>query len=500
MSSFVIYQMGAEVPALHSLLIQCHASHVGLSYYALRARLPKKAAYTLEDRFPGKFKLFLDSGGFSANKGEGKVPDIGWEAYGEEYANFALANIDRVSLVTEFDCLELGPFWVKRQRQEIWNDIPREKFLPVWHPDWGSSELEKMATDYPSIGIPPGAFEDIRVMALLRRLSASGTLFHGLAMTKPAVMKQGVFASVSSTSWTSPMRFGDTILWDGTQLKRYPKKMKAQARRRHASLFQREGFDPELIAADDTQEVARLSLWSWGQLAAQVAAQRVSRTEPSYSDDDDEETGSAHEGRAVVVRDRPELVSNGTTPPIRRAGTQTIPGFMFKTSQEVDPTTGEVVSEEQVLGTQSRSARVCDTCFLSGRCDLFQPGHECGYSLPIEIRTKSQFREMLHAVLERQTQRVAFSGLAEELNGGYPDPNHSTELDRLMKMAATIAEIEDDRDFFKVSMEGRGKPGVLSSIFGSQVGQRAQEMDTPADRVAVDGALGRVLDITPQKG
>jgi hypothetical protein len=117
-----------------------------------------------------------------------------------------------------------------------------------------------------------------------------GVRLHAIAMTKPWAMAEVRWDSVASTSWLSPGQYGDTIVWTGKELKRYPRKYKDEARKRHRTLFTSAGFDAEKIAADDRIEVTRLSIWSWQQLAASLgrhsSSGEIVNMWPKSADDD----------------------------------------------------------------------------------------------------------------------------------------------------------------------------------------------------------------------
>jgi hypothetical protein len=92
----------------------------------------------------------------------------------------------------------------------------------------------------------------------------------------------------------------------------------------------------------------------------------------------------------------------------------------------------------------------------------------CAFKLPIEVKTKDQLKSLINAIIEMQGQRVAFMRFAEEMNGGYADPNVSQEIDRLFKLIKTTKELDDSREFIRMTVERQGSAGVLSSIFGDR--------------------------------
>ena len=67
-----------------------------------------------------------------------------------------------------------------------------------------------------------------------------------------------------------------------------------------------------------------------------------------------------------------------------------------------------------------------------------------------------------------QGQRVAFARFTEELNGGYPDPNTSKEIDRLFKVVAKMKELEENKEFVRMTVERQTSGGVMSALFGDK--------------------------------
>ena len=155
-----------------------------------------------------------------------------------------------------------------------------------------------------------------------------------------------------------------------------------------------------------------------------------------------------------------------------------LPVFGFDTKTEVD--SEGVIKDVTTVSSQSSSLRVCDTCFVAANCPAFKPQSACAFKLPVEVKTKEQLKSLINAIIEMQGQRVAFMRFAEEMNGGYADPNVSQEIDRLFKLIKTVKELDDSREFIRMTVERQGSAGVLSSIFGD----RAQSL-----RELPDGGL-----------
>lgn len=456
-----LYFTGAEQPGWQRLLFAEGVRNVGVSFmYFYRKR--KKSNWVLPD-FPEGTSVLLDAGGFGANKNPGQLDPAGWRAYEESYCEFVDDNLDRIDIVGEFDLQSLGHDHIKGMRESYWDGIGA-KFMPIWHPVHGMDELERLARRYDRVGVTGAALNELsylggRINTLSRQWD---TKFHGMALTRPDVLRNIHFATAASTSWISPSRYGDTQVWDGQRLKRYPKDMKIQARKRHRMAFERAGFDARKILADDPIEITRFTVWSWKKF---------------------EETLAHHRGLTPLV----EQVTQGLAQP---EGGPVDPRPLVTRPEGVDmlPVMNFDASERLTILAPAESVRVCDNCYVASNCPAYRPQAPCAYGIPVEMKTREQILSVLYGVIEMQTQRVLFGRFTEEREGGYPDPNLSGEMDRLMRFVKELKDIEDNRDVLKVNVEARTGAGVLSRIFGekSQLAPRYQAIEASVVEVEPD--------------
>ena len=457
-----LYFAGGEVPSHRKILAANNVTHVSLSYFGLKRRLTLKNPWLVDEKFPAWQHVMVDSGAHSVNKHaadyEGHEDELMESAAG--YQDFIAANIDRIDSFTEFDALPLGLDWLQGQREK-YAVAARDKLIVVWHAEYGLAALEQLAQRHKRIAILQTSLGERDLMPQLNLLASRGTLFHGLAMTKPEIMREVRWDSVGSTSWISPMQFGDTQIWDNNQMRRYPKKYKEESRREHRALFARNGFNADLIMADDTAEVARLTLWSWQQLIEHMA-----RVQSPVSDD-----LSAMEVAPVSVLESVSVAPRAVQAPSSRERVL-LPGISM-----TEPADGG----NPQLEISGDSLRRCDTCFLRDRgCPRYEPGAECAYKMPVMIRTPSDVRALENALIDMQTQRVTFMRFVEDIEGGFPDPNLSTELDRLTRMIKL--QREGSADKFSLSINASRQPGesgIIGSMFGTNVAD-AQTIKTPA--------------------
>lgn len=496
-----LFFQGGDAADHRKRLLNGGVKHIALSFHQLEKRIKKTAEWKLADHFPDDVIILVDSGAFSA-KGKEDWTEDDWRSYVDRYCAFVEANLDRADIITEFDGVSLGRDYIEDMREAYWDALDiTDKFMPVWHEEHGGlAELTRLAEEYDRVAITNTALDNRRVMAnrLNSLITKYGLKLHGLAITKPDDILAVKFDSVSSTSWVSPMRYGDTIIWDGHKLRRYPVKYKEQSRKRNKRLFEKAGFDPEKIANDDPQEVVAMSIWSWLQFEEAMNKRKGLQVvaDPSEEEEDDQIASTwadeAPEPDPEVAPDEP-----ATTPPRVRnlpaLPAEDLPPLPVLGFERVGVLNeqGEQAGSTSVMRLGKGSVRQCDTCYVAATCPAMEPGSACKFGIPVEIRTKEQLMASMQAVIEMQMQRVAFARFSEELEGGYIDPNLSNEIDRFFGVIAKMREINDNRDFLKVQIETRGDAGVLSRLFGEKNVQNAGE---PIDPERANQALADIMD------
>ena len=145
-----------------------------------------------------------------------------------------------------------------------------------------------------------------------------------------------------------------------------------------------------------------------------------------------------------------------------------------------------------IITVPETAFRRCDNCFLAGVCPGYEAHQPCAYSIPVTIRTKDELQGVLAAALEMQTQRVFLSRFAEELAGQELDPAVGAELDRLFNLTWRFKEIMDSRESLSISVEAKGGGGgILSRLFGADVGERVKTLAHP---VSSEEILGSMVD------
>jgi hypothetical protein len=256
--------------------------------------------------------------------------------------------------------------------------------------------------------------------------------------------------------------------------------MKDQARPRYKAIVEKAGLDYLEFIQDSTLEATKVAVWSYKKLEESMDKKTPDLhiieggKNAQVSDNSDtplltglmELMGGASDNSDLEVRKKSanEVIERDPSE------IQNLPvfGVKMKTIVDTDDEGKEVLKDVPVLNNQYSSLRQCNTCFVASNCPAFKPDNSCAFNLPVEVKTKDQLKALLTAIIEMQGQRVAFMRFAEEMNGGYADPNVSQEIDRLFKLVGNLKELEENREFVRITAERQSSGGVLSAIFGDR--------------------------------
>lgn len=377
------------------------------------------------------------------------------------------------------------------------------KYIPVWSDGDDLERLAIICQRYGRVAISDKAVNGKtipRIRSLAQRWNAD---LYGLT-SKPDVIEALPWHTVIVGSWTSALRYGETQVWDGHGLRRYPAQQKESARKKHRSDIMRLGLNPDLVLADDSTEVGMLAIRSWQAWESRVYdLPKAPNKEALMSDSNGEMiamTPTSTNGEVGV----PGVSSIAMTPPEKRhenerlllpvigvehitmVGTRT--GSEQEEQYEIDPEEVPVIRHTNAL------LRQCDNCYLASRCPAYKEHSECGFSLPVEIRTKDQLQAALRVLLEMQVSRVLFARFAEELDGQGLDATLSTEIDRLFNLVNKFKDISDTRDVIRMEVEARGSAGVLSRLFGQKAGETARELSSPLPPQTMDNMAMDIIN------
>lgn len=472
-----LYLGGTEVSDHRKMLTEQGVMFVSLSYAKLAARVKFAKPWLLSEHYAEDQSIFLDSGAYTFNKEGSDLTEDDAMELATNYMSFVVQNLDRISLVSEFDALMLGRDWLNAMREDFWDELG-DKFLPIWHAESGRDDLEALASKYSRVGIYAKEIDDKMLPMLRDIVQRHGTKLHGVSMTKIDVMAWEVWDSVGSNSWISPSQYGDTIVWmPNNELKRYPMRYKDQCRSRNRAWFEQNGFDAQAIIDDDRKEVLRLSVWSWQHYIDYLNHRKLltpfgSLNHPAGNDNPQFAEG----GITPLDHPLPGVENEHLLPAVREPREIKLIPVMAVHSAETED--GE---SENLLATNNTSLMQCNNCYIRDLCPEMKPDASCAYSIPVEVTSKRQMRALQDTLISLQTKRVMTMSLMEQVKGGYADANVGVELDRLQRMIKHKWEAEKSGFRLTIEADGPAKDGILSNLLGRDVGDTMSEMDEPID-------------------
>ncbi len=384
-----------------------------------------------------------------------------------------------------------------------------EKYVPIWNDSEDLERLVWLCQKHPRVAISDKAITGKNVARIGQIGMRWGTQLIGMT-SKPDLIERMPWEAVIVGSWSSSIRYGETQVWDGHTLHRYPAQQKESARRRHRADILKLGVDYDAVMNDEVNAIAHLSIESWKAWETK----NFGGYDP-MKDDDESEFSTPSEGSNITIsgdtQGAPNVArggSNITNHPIEirhRNDKTLLPGFGVEQvttfgsknadsegeSIEVDP------ERVPVIRYNADPLRQCNHCYLASRCPQFQENSDCAFSLPVEIRTKDQLNAAMRALVEMQVGRVMFARFAEELEGQGLDSSLSSEMDRFFAMVERMKEISDSRDTLRFEVEARGSSGVLSRLFGAKAGEQSRQLPNGGmGSEATDAMYSEIIDLS----
>lgn len=203
--------------------------------------------------------ILVDSGAFTLQK---KGVDLNaLEKYMDQYIQFIkkTEEDERIKGYFEMDLdQEIGYKNVLKIRHKL--NKYSDKIIPVWHHTLGIPEFKKMVDEYPYISISCVRNKDIPPSQLKYFVDYSHkhkTKIHGLGQTNKKILHQIPFDSVDSTTWATPLIYGDVT----NQLTYNSKKKLKLSRKWTGSKEKRHKLYDSLLLESIQQQKYYLKYW-----------------------------------------------------------------------------------------------------------------------------------------------------------------------------------------------------------------------------------------------
>ena len=446
-----LYFAGAESPSHLEMLRACGVERVAVNVTTLTRRRSAKKPLTdwaTKDRLGDmEWVLFADS------------PVTPWHP--------ALEVLDGAEVPPE---MVVGPYsWTEETRindMDLW-------FVPTWD-GVDQHMLRSHVEGFEGVFLPDVVVDNQRaVTAAWASVQQPPVGFLGAITGRSKGLNR--FDGVVSSAWWSVEKYGETQVWAVNRLVRLSADDKLAKRRKYAQAIESLGLNVDAVLADDPTETAKLAIRSWQKLEGATK----SRQDQSVVDN---VTPALPQGTVAPK-------ANGVASAPQPTRHVMLPVIGYETTTETDDEGTETTTSTLVIPPEP--VRRCDACFLAATCPGYKPQSSCAYAIPVEVRSKDQLQNVLRAMVEIQTQRVLLARFGEEVTGT-PEPDVGKEMDRLFDMVGRWRDIEDNRDTLKLHVEARAHSGVLSRLFGSQVGDNSRQLASPVSSTEV---MTDVIDV-----
>jgi hypothetical protein len=347
-------------------------------------------------------------------------------------------------------------------------------FLPIWDAT-DPTILRDYTENYDGVTLPDSVVDN---PVAVRQARASIKRLGQLAALTGRSKGIERFDTLVSSAWWAVQKYGETQVWAANRLVRLNSEDKRNKRERYSSAIEAMGVDMDKIFFDDPTETLTLAVRSW-----QALEQHLTTSPRSLAVVPDQIVTNGHSRPVRVTPDNrtPDVANGGST---ARHLMLPVIGITKHGVTGHDENGNEFEDSVNTISVTPESLRQCNSCVLALTCPSHYPGAACSYQIPVEIKTKVQLVNVLRAVTEIQTQRVLMGRFSEEVQGE-PNPELGKEMDRLFAMVEKWRNIEDTRDTIKMTLESKGDTraanGVLSRLFGAQVGQNAIMLEEPLD-------------------
>jgi hypothetical protein len=476
-----VYFGGAEKSMYSSMLLSAGVRRIGINLTHLS--IPKKKQLDLKTKYESSDLLVYTS--------EGDEDVSRYDAFLRAYADDLTIIIGR----PDYDGAWLG-----------------EKYVPLWNDAEDLERLNWLCQKHGRVAVSDKALikhHHNRLNAISMRWNARMV---GLT-SKPDNIENYKWDAVLINSWTSAVRYGETQVWTGHGLRRYPAQQKESARKRHKSDIERLGISYENVLADEVDAISNLAIVSWKRYEEHVLGGYDAAPPDVQQNDDDTESGNIiitppHSGSLTNVENRGTSIV--IPPPEKRnenehlllpvIGVETLTSMGSQTIDEYGESIEVAPEQTNVIRYSGALLRQCDNCYLASKCPAFKEHSECAFKLPVEIRTKDQLQAALRAMIEMQVSRVLFARFAEELEGQGLDVTLSSELDRAFEMIEKFKNINDTRDLVRFEVEARGSSGVLSRLFGQRAANQANTLPSGGlGPTATDAFYQEIIDVEEER-
>lgn len=436
------------------LFERADVKNILISYHYIR----KDPAFTKDilEMVRARGGLFMtDSGAFSFLNDKNFDPQaFDWVGYLHEYVDWLEANKEYIFSACNLDVdYYVGHDEVVRWNKKFFEPLGKDiNVIYVSHPNaTGKGELDVLkeyCKQYDYVAVNERMAK--QASAIYQMAKQTKTAIHGLAWTKPTILKDFPFFSVDSSSWVNYQKYGATPVWDGRNFTQYDKDNK-DIRKTLRNQCNKYGikeyeFVNEKNEADGTHnddEGLTFSLRTWLDVFQDL--KRYARTKLTI------DLKKMLDGKKTVF-----IEDNSTPTPTKQqtAKKGSIMGALDDldmdttdanlVTYQVDDDGNEVALYEKrdkktsimEFIHQSGDAMVCNFCHIADKCPKFKEDSTCAFDFAPASFTESPLAT-IDMLIKLQTERVQRAMFIEKMEGGMPNKTFATEMKLLNELNNT---------------------------------------------------------------
>lgn len=428
--------------------------------------------------------LFMtDSGIFSfLNDPKFDYKTFEWERYVNEYVEwidknkeyiFSCVNMDADSFIVQDD--------IFRWNEDLFEKLERDiNVVYGCHMNsMGKGDLDMVeyySKKYKYIGV--GEKFAKYAGEIYQKSKVNKCNVHGLAWTKPTILRDYPFFSVDSSSWVNYQKYGATVYFDGTNFEQYDNKrkdvrvsMKNKCNEYGVKFYEFVNEKNEDDGKHNDDEGLTFSIKTWLDVFEHIkssAKPKLIRT-----------VGDALKGKithfeGMKADDKNKNLAN-------RLGTDVYDAQIYDAhaqTYEVDEDGNKVALYEKRnelvniddFKEKQGSLMVCNFCSIQEKCPKFKENATCGFdfSTPTENLTPMEIVDKLISI---QNERVSRAMFFEKMEGGVPSRVYTQEL-------KTLQDLNNQKISMLMMVQGKGLrlTHTTVEIGGSGVTQKDEKV------------------------
>lgn len=459
------------------LFERAEIQNVLISYHYIRKYPDQVERYLKKIREWGG--LFMtDSGAFSFFNDKNFNPDtFDWNSYLQEYTDWLDAHSDYVYTACNLDVDALvGHRQVQQWNKDYFEPLEEKMNIAyVAHSIKASdgSDLD-MVKEYTQKYNYVAVSEEYRdnVSAIYQLAKKNKCAIHGLAWTKPTVLRDYPFHSGDSSSWVNYQKFGTTHFWDGVNFSQHDGQNK-HIRQQLRAQCEKYGVDFKTFCTEkdaegnyNASEGLVFSLKAWADVLETVkdrAKLKLNITVADMLEGKDcifEQKGSqlaalfenAEEKGLAIREEKQETDAEGNAV------------ALYEPREVADRT--KIQTFEEQMG----STMFCDNCFIADKCPKYKKRSACAFEFSLSQEQMNPL-QMLDFMIAKQSERVNRSFFMEKMEGGLPNKTYTQELQVLNRLNTEKANMimNAKRQGVKISLMVEGDMGMSEGDEGQPV-------------------------------